>query len=107
MRKKDDALANNGKIPVWMQVYFWDVSREELDPQQHREFIITRLLNEGDQRSLAWLFKTYTKEIIKDTVKSSRGLSVKTARCWQNYFGLKEEELCCTGIRLARAERLF
>jgi hypothetical protein len=95
------------QLPSWLKVYFWDISFEELDPQKHRSFIICRLLNEGDQNSLAWLFKTYSKEVIKDTVKANRSLSLKTARCWQNYFGLKENELCCTGIRLAQKERLF
>jgi len=40
-------------------------------------------------------------------VRVSRSLSLKTARCWQNYFDLKEEELCCTGLRLAKNEQLY
>jgi hypothetical protein len=95
------------QIPSWLKIYFWDVSLEELDPIKHRSFIICRLLNEGDQHSLTWLFTTYSKEVIRDTVKASRSLTVKTARCWQNYFDLKEDELYCTGIRLAQKERLF
>ncbi len=100
-------MENNNRIPEWMQVYFWDVSWEKLDTRQYREFVIERLLNEGDHRSLAWLFKAYSRDTIKNTVKLNRNLSVKTARCWQNYFGLKEEELCCTGLRLAQTEKLF
>ena len=95
------------QIPSWLKKYFWDVSLEELNLHKHQTFIVCRLLNEGDHHSLAWLFKTYSQEVIRDTIMTCRSLSVKTARCWQNYFELKEEELCCTGIRLAQKERLF
>ncbi len=84
------------KLPAEVALYFWDVSLDDLDLDKHRKFIITRILNEGDHLAVAWLFDTYAKEIIK-----------KTVRCWQNYFGLKEEELCCTGLRLAKNERPY
>lgn len=95
------------KIPDWLHPYFWDVAQDELNIQKHESFIIERLLNEGDHCSLSWLFKVYEKEVIKDTVKKSRCLSIKTARCWQNYFELREDELWCTGICLAQEEKLF
>ncbi len=53
------------QIHSWLKKFFWDVSLEELDLQKHRRFIICRLLNEGDHHSLTWLFKTYTKEVLK------------------------------------------
>ncbi|MGM0689880.1 MAG: DUF6922 domain-containing protein [Bacillota bacterium] len=95
------------KLPAEVALYFWDVSLDNIDLDKHRKFIITRILNEGDHLAVAWLFNTYDKEIIKKTVISARNLSVKTARCWQNYFGLKEEELCCTGLYLAKNEKPF
>ncbi len=94
-------------LPEYLEVYFWDVALEDLDPDRHQVFIISRILNEGDHHALAWLFDFYNDETIKRAVKASRSLSIKTARCWQNYFALKEEELCSTGIRLAKNERLY
>jgi hypothetical protein len=100
-------MQNHDKVPSWLRAYFWDISPEELDLQRHRIFIIERLLNEGDHCSLEWLYRSYPKSIIKEAVQTSRGLTLKTARCWQNYFDLKEEEMCSTGIRSAEKERLF
>lgn len=94
------------EMPSWLQPFFWDVTLEDLDLQQHRVFIIERLLNEGDHRSLAWLFVTYPKETIREAVMLSRGLSLKTARCWQNYFGLTEEEMRCFGAYSTSPGRL-
>ncbi|MEW6424424.1 MAG: hypothetical protein AB1523_06705 [Bacillota bacterium] len=48
-----------------------------------------------------WLFRTYSEREIKEAVLESRGFSPKTARCWQNYFGLREEEMRCFGTALA------
>ncbi len=95
------------KLPAKLVIYFWDVSIDRLDLNKHRKFIITRILNEGDHQAVSWLLDTYDKETIKETVISARNLSLKSARCWQNYFGLKEEELCCTGLRLEMNERLY
>ncbi len=95
------------KLPAKLALYFWDVSLNEIDLEKHKKFIITRILNEGDHQAVAWLFDTYDKETIKKALLSARNLSVKTTRCWQNYFGLKEEELCCTGLRLEKSEKPY
>lgn len=85
------------KIPPWLRPFFWDVDLETLDMEEHKIFIIERLLNEGDQHCLHWLFFVYSQEEIKEAVKTGRNLSPKTARCWQSYFGLREEEMRCFG----------
>jgi len=88
------------QIPDELKVYFWDVSIDDIDLIKHRKFIIARILNEGNQKALIWLFKTYDEGTIKQSVRTTRDLTVKTARCWQNFFDLKEDEICCTGQRL-------
>ncbi|MGI6708660.1 MAG: DUF6922 domain-containing protein [Dethiobacteria bacterium] len=95
------------KIPAQLYRYFWDVSPEETDLQKHRVFVIERLLNEGDHHALAWLFENYPQSEIKKAVIASRGLSLKTARCWQNFFDLKEEEMCFAGKLSAVKGKLF
>jgi hypothetical protein len=86
------------KIPVWLYSLFWDVNPDEVDLLRNSVLVIERLLNEGDQRALSWLFKTYTEDKIREAVLHSRSLSLKTARCWQNYFNLREEEVRCFGM---------
>jgi len=94
-------------LPDYLKAYFCDIELDELDLHRHGHFIISRILSEGSEQALIWLFDFYDRERMKDTVKASRSLSHKTARCWQNFFDLKEEELCCTGLRLAKNERLY
>ncbi len=95
------------KVPAKLALYFWDVYLNEIDLEKHKKFVIARILNEGDHQAVAWLFDTYDKETIKKAIVSARNLSVKTAKCWQNYFGLKEEEeeLCFTGLHLEKSEK--
>lgn len=95
------------RIPEKFSPYFWDVHLEELHPIRHRQFIIERLLNEGDHHSLRWLFQTYSVEEIRQVVQSSRNLSRKTARYWQYYFNLREEEMCCFGTSSTKTDNLF
>jgi len=95
------------KIPGWLKIYFWDAHIQDLDLKDNCIFIIERLLNEGDQKALSWLFRTYTERKIKEAVLVSRGLSLKTVRCWQNYFDLKEEEIRCFGTRSTGPEKIF
>lgn len=98
---------NKAKIPHWMKPYFWDVNLEDLDINEHSIYIIERLLNEGDHHTLSWVFQTYSEEMIREAVIVGRGLSRKTARCWQNYFELKEEEMRCFGRFLINLARKF
>lgn len=94
-------------IPADFSPFFWDVHMEQLEPAAHSRFIIERLLNEGDHHTLQWLFQTYTIDDIRQAVKTSRNLSRKTARYWQTYFNLKEEEMRCFGMSLTKPDELF
>lgn len=87
--------------------FFWDVHVRNLDLREHKIFIIERLLNEGDHHTLRWLFDVYSLDEIKEAVCTSRGLSLKTARYWQHFFNLKEEEMRCFGTLLTKQDDLF
>ncbi|RJQ77324.1 MAG: hypothetical protein C4519_13730 [Desulfobacteraceae bacterium] len=56
-------MNTSAKIPGWLEPYFWDVRIEELDLKDNGVFIIERLLNEGDQKALNWLFGVYAEKI--------------------------------------------
>lgn len=88
-------MTGNSLIPQDLRLLFWDVDFKQLEPSKHKEFIIERVLNMGDELSIAWLWKIYNRNIILETVCHSRKLSRKTARCWQNYFDLREDQMKC------------
>ncbi len=82
-------------IPQEMTALFWDVDLKQLDLTLPGEFIIERVLNMGDEQGLLWLWKTFKQDKILETVQNSRRLTRKTARCWQNYFDLREDQMRC------------
>jgi len=82
-------------IPESFKIYFWDVNIDEIDLEKHKRFVIERILNYGDHQALFWLKENYDETMIKEAVKKSRNLTRKTARFWQAYFNLSEEEMRC------------
>jgi hypothetical protein len=81
--------AASGGIPSRFRRLFWDVRLSDLSPPQHRDFILTRILEFGDQTALRWLFTAYPrKELV--TFLEGRGaerLSRRTWNFWSLYLG--------------------
>lgn len=94
-------------VPAWLEPFFWDVRLQDLNTRDNDVFIIERLLNEGDQDTLRWLFEVYNEKRINDAIITGRDLSPKTARCWQNYFDLQEDQMRCFGPRSTSPGRTF
>ena len=63
---------------------FWDIADLSLD--KNRDFIILRVLNDGTDRDLQQLKKLYSENDIINVVKARRGLSIRTALLWANYY---------------------
>ncbi len=95
------------RLPEILRPLFWDADWNCIDFQRNRTAIIERVLNLGNEEQLTWLLKNVAEEEIRSVVSSSRRLSRKTARCWQNYFGLKEEEMKCFGMFSTNPDNLF
>ena len=94
-------------IPELLRPLLWDVDWGCLNLGEHWEFIVERVLNMGDGVALRWLSETFTDDEILHVVKTSRRLSKKTARCWQNVFDLQEEEMRCFGTYLMSPDNYY
>ena len=68
----------NPLIQQFSQHLFWDVDREELDPEKHRKFIVQRALGHGLMRDWRALNRCYPLATIVDTAKGLRALDPKT-----------------------------
>ena len=90
-------MTDEQKIPGWLEPLFWDIDPGQLSFNKHKVIIVERVLNFGDHHALHWLLQVYPASEIRQAVTLSPGLTVKTARCWQNIFALKEEEMRCFG----------
>ena len=71
------------RLPKQFRKYFWDTDFEKIIIQKHRNYIILRLAEYGDDGAHRWLTKNFSKEIIKKIVTKSRQASAKTKNFWQ------------------------
>jgi hypothetical protein len=94
-------------VPNEFSHYFWDASIDSISIVTHTRYIIERLLNEGDVRSLRWVIQRFGMDAIKQVVCEARGLNRLTARFWQRYFGLREDEMRCFSTSWMSNESMF
>jgi len=80
-------------MPIELKKYFWDTEFEKLDINKNMKYIICRLFCEGNLDSIKWLKKTYSREQIIETAKTSRRLNPITANFLKNVYDLKREEM--------------
>ena len=92
-------------LPLHAQKYFWDSQSSKIDPRKQAFFISERLIDLGDFEELDWLKKTYGLEFLKNIVKKSRRLSLKSANFFSIYFGIKPEDILCLQKDFRRKHR--
>jgi len=81
--------------PDSIKALHWDTPWENLDSKLHSKYIIERILEYGDIDDLKWLFNEYPEDEIKETVKTSKRLSAKTAYFFSKILNIPEETILC------------
>lgn len=71
------------QIPEKTKEMFWDVEPGELDPEKHRNFIITRIAEKGRLDDIKWLRSIYSDIEIRDVVAASRNTSPRVKSYWE------------------------
>lgn len=61
---------------------FWDVDPKTIDPKRHARYVIERILDFGNDREVRWLWRTYSRSLIRDVVRRSRVLHEKSRNFW-------------------------
>ncbi len=74
------------KIPKYLIHLFWDVKIEKIDLKIHSKFVISRILNFGDERAIKWLKKEFSDNEIKSIIKNNRYLDKKTLNFLKLYY---------------------
>jgi hypothetical protein len=80
------------KLPTFLEKYFWDTDLKDLDPTKHSFFIISRLLEFGDEKAISWLFKNFSKKAIKNSLKKAK-ISPKSLNFWCLFFNVRPNEV--------------
>jgi hypothetical protein len=89
---EENPLSNNlNKIPLSLKPFFWDVDFEDLSVRNSSHFIISRLMEHGDDEALPFLMRTYSRDELRETLKTSRSISRRSRRFWALILEVKEE----------------
>ena len=95
-KKKIDSR-NRKRLPESQQPFFWDVDFSKLFAEESSYFIISRLMEHGDEAAMRFLIKTYSRDEMIHVLKNSRSLSKRSRKFWTIFFNLEDEP--CTPKR--------
>lgn len=82
-------------FPIFLKKYFWDVEFGKIDKEKYPEFIIGRILEFGDEKSIKWMLENFKKLEIKDALKKRRGISPRSANYWSLIFDIPKNKILC------------
>ncbi len=72
---------------------FWDIDPKTIDLEQHKRFIMERILARGDVEDIHWAQKLYGNGPLKETLLKAKTIDPKSLSFWCHYFNL-DRELC-------------
>ena len=73
--------------------FFWDINIDTLDKEKHKQYIISRMFNFGDDEAIRWVKEEYTDEEIEYVARNSRNFTKKSAEFLKNVYNLEEDEM--------------
>ena len=80
-------------IPQHFRSLFWDTNLEEFDPTAYPVYTIDRVLEHGDEEAITWLLRIFTREEIRDVLRTDQHLSSFSANFWALFFELPAREV--------------
>ena len=83
------------KFPRFLEKYFWDIDFSALRAEEYPEFVIDRILENGDKKAVQWMKKNFSSEQIKKTILSSKNLSPKSANFWAFIYNMDKNKVLC------------
>ncbi len=93
------------KLPKFLKKYFWDVEFKNIDLQKRKVFILRRILEYGDERAVAWMWKNFKKSEIKNVLTNYRGFSEKSANFWALLLGISRGKVACLNKPSSREQK--
>jgi len=83
-----------------LRKYFWDVDSRKIDFfKKNKFFVIKRILEYGDEKSVNWLWKNYSLRDIKYALRNFRGYSRKSADFWAKMLEIPPEQVLSLRIK--------
>ncbi|MBI1912135.1 MAG: hypothetical protein HYS21_09045 [Deltaproteobacteria bacterium] len=73
-------------VPDEFYYLFWDTDPKRIDLKRNDRYVIERVLEVGDLKSLKWIQMIYPTGLIIETLKTSRKISHKSKNFWAIWF---------------------
>ncbi|MDP2946658.1 MAG: hypothetical protein Q8N88_00950 [Nanoarchaeota archaeon] len=83
---------------------FWDVDIKKIDLKNNAEFIISRILDFGDEKDYREAVKIYGIKRVKETAKSVCYSSNKSLNFWSNIFNIPLKLFKCKNMRPRKSQ---
>lgn len=77
----DVALFGRQPVPRRFAPLFWDVRLAQVDARRHRDFILGRVLEDGERDAVRWAFRTYPRAQVAAFL-TGRGADLLSRRTW-------------------------
>jgi hypothetical protein len=72
-----------------LKPFFWDVSFDELFTSRSPHFIISRLMEHGNESALRFLMATFTRDELIAALRTSRSISRRSRNFWALLLGIE------------------
>jgi len=79
-----------GSLPEGLRPFFWDVDFLRLSIKGSAHFIISRLMEQGDESGLKFLMHTYDRNEMAKVLATSRTISRRSRAFWRVVLDLDE-----------------
>lgn len=71
-----------GKGSPAAKKYFWNTDFDALDIDKHKQYVLERILEFGDDAAVEWMRENYAKEDIIEAFEHSTRISPKSRNYW-------------------------
>ena len=88
-----------GKTPRFSHQCFWDMDSDKLDFSKGRNYIISRVIQNGNYEDVKALFAYYGSNAIKEEVIKIRYLDDKTLNMMSLLFNIEKTKFRCFNNR--------
>lgn len=88
-------LDNSTGLPQHLHDLFWEYDTSQLDWEEHRDFIVRRVLSAGTWDQIQWLRREVGDIELRRVIEDSAGrdLSPRQLRFWQLIIGLRKADV--------------
>jgi hypothetical protein len=85
------------RLPPHLAPFFWDVRFEDLSVCDSPRFIMSRLMEHGDEEAFRFLLREFSRDELRATLRTSRSLSRRARVFWAIFLDVEVES--CTARR--------